>query len=64
MQRANRSAELIARHRIERAERLIEQQQSGRGSERAGDADALPLTARQGIGHPTCEILRQIDQIE
>ena len=61
---ADRGAELIARHRIERAERLIEKQQSGRGSERAGDADALPLTARQGIGHPTCEILRQIDQIE
>ena len=64
MERANRGAELVARDRIERAERFIEQQQSRRGGKRAGNADPLALPAGQRIGHPRSERLRQIDQIE
>ena len=48
--RANSRVQFNARDRIERAERLVHQQHRRIGGERARDADALPLSARQLIG--------------
>ena len=45
--RRKRLLQAIARQRIERAERLVEQHHARLGGERAGDADALLLAARE-----------------
>ena len=42
---------LLARQRVERAERLVHQQRLGVGGERAGDADALLHAARKLVDH-------------
>ena len=49
---------LAAHDRIERAERLVEQEQRGIEHERAHDADALPLPARELGGEPLEEVSR------
>ena len=48
--RGNSRVELGARHRIERAERFVHQQNRRVHGQRAGDADALPLAARELVG--------------
>ena len=45
LQRLDLVAQAQAHARIERGERLVEQQQAGRGRERAGERDALLLAA-------------------
>ena len=49
--------ELRPGRRVERAERLVEQQQLGRERERAGQADALRLAAGQGRGRAVGDVL-------
>ena len=52
MQRGGTSAaERVARQRIERTERLVHEHDARLGGERACDADALPLAARELRGH-------------
>ncbi len=56
---------LGARDRIERAERLVHEQNRRIGGERAGDADALPLTAGELIRPPAGKRCRiEPDQLE
>ena len=57
--------QLAARDRIERAERLVHQQHRRIGGQRAGHADALPLSAGQLVG-PAARIRlgREADQLE
>ncbi len=52
-----------ARDRVERAERLVEQQQVGIDRERARQGDALALAARQLI-RPALRIVGEADQLE
>ena len=54
---------LLARHAVERAERLVHQQDGGVGSERAGDADALAHAAGQFVRRGVGEVL-QADQAQ
>ena len=50
-QRSQLGDEPVAQRAVERAERLVEHEEPGRGRERAGERDALLLTARQ-FGDP------------
>ena len=45
--RRSQHAQLLAHGRVERAERLVEQQHAGLDGERAGQRHALPLAARE-----------------
>ena len=57
--------QLPAGDRIESAERFVHQQHRRVGGERAGDADALTLTAGQFVGPPgRVGVRREADQIE
>ncbi len=57
--------QLDARDRIERAERLVHQQHRRIDGERAGDADALALAARQLVGPAVGERAAiEADQVE
>ena len=64
MERADLRPQRVARHRVERAERLVEQQQLRPRRQRAGDGDALPLPTRQRVGHACRDRLRQCDEVE
>ena len=60
-----RLLQAIARQRIERAERLVEQHQPRRRGERARDADALLLAARELVRAPIAHERRiELDQLE
>ena len=54
---------LLARQAVERAERLVHEQDGGVGGERAGDADALAHAARQFVWGGVSEVL-QTDQAQ
>ena len=63
--RRNSRVQLGARDRIERAERLVHQQHRRIDGERARDADALPLAARQLVGPARGErVAGEADQLE
>ena len=55
---AELAMQLGSRDRIERAERLVHQQHRRIGRERARQADALPLPARQLVGPAAAELRR------
>ncbi len=62
---AHLRAERIARDRIERAERLVHQQDRGLRGERARDADALLLAHRERAQAGACRTLaRKRDEID
>ncbi len=61
---AHRAPEHVARDRIERAERLVQQQQFALARQRARDADALLLAAGKLRGQAIGEIGRQTDAFE
>jgi hypothetical protein len=50
--------------RVERAERLVHQQQRWIGSERAGEADALPLAAGELCGIALRVVAIEADELE
>ena len=64
-QRPERLLELGARDRVQRSERLVEQQHAGPPRERARDRDTLPLPARELVRPPLAEHRRiKADQLE
>ena len=63
LQRLDLVAQAHAHARIERGERLVQQQQRGRGGERAGERHALLLPARQ-LGRILGALLGHADQLQ
>ena len=62
--RGERLLQPVARERIERAERFVEQHQPGFGGERARDADALLLTAGQLARVARAKRRLELDELE
>ena len=63
VQPAQPLAQLLAHLRVERAERLVEQQHLRRGGQRAGQGDALALAAGELRRHLVAEAL-ELDQAQ
>ena len=63
VQPAQPVAQLLADLRVERAERLVEQQHRRLHRERPGQRHALALAARELRGHPVAE-LREVHEVE
>src|SRR6266851_2703984 len=61
--RAEKLAHLHPRDRIERGERLVEEQRVGLGRERPGHRDALALTAGERSGGPAGQ-MRDLERLE
>ena len=63
VQAAQPDAQVLAHPRVERAERLVEQQHLRLDGERAGERHALALAARQ-LGRVAVREAVQVDQLE
>ena len=63
--RVEPALQAIARRRIERGERLVEEQDLGLGGQRAREADALRLAARELVRTPLAKSRRiELDLLE
>ena len=63
LQRADLAAQAHALERVERRQRLVEQEQARRGGERARERDALLLAARE-LGRELGAAARQADELQ